>query len=123
MIFKFLISIVFIAEIVLTVSIIRAMIKLDNIILSCDGLVTNSKSGIKDVSVLCKKISEQIIELSEQFVQEIRKKEEDILLGNLNKLILALIIWKFNLKAIKRFRKTKLCKTIGKGLSVLGNMI
>ena len=76
MLYTILISIVFIAELIIATASIQNLLRLDKIIINADETVTAATPGIKDISELIRKISEQSIELSENFVQKIKDKEE-----------------------------------------------
>ena len=123
MLYTFLITIVFIAEIIITVTILRALLKLDRILVSADSLLDEAKPSIRDISNLGHKISEQLIEFAEDFRERIKKKNEDTALMVLNKALAALLLWKINTKAIKKFRRSKVGKTLAKGLNLLANMV
>lgn len=123
MIYTILISIVFIAELIITTSIIRGLLKFDKYLISFDSDITRHKSNIKDISVLVKKISEQSIILAEDFVIKTKEKSEDILLKQLTKVLVALLVLSLNFKIIKEIRKSKITKTLVKGFSFLENMV
>lgn len=123
MIYTILISIVFIAELIITTSIIRGLLKFDKYLISFDSDITRHKSNIKDISVLVKKISEQSIILAEDFVIKTKEKSEDFLLKQLTKVLVALLVLSLNFKIIKEIRKSKITKTLVKGFSFLENMV
>ena len=119
MIFTILITIVFIAEIIISVAIINYLIKFDKLILDLNNIIELAKPGIKDVSELVCKISGQFVELSEDSVADFKSNQEKFALKQLSKLLAALVLWKFNSKLITRIRKSKLTKLLSKGLSLL----
>ena len=123
MVYTILISIVFIAELVILVALITNLLKLDRLILSLDKTVSEAQPGICDISKLSYKISEQCVELAEDWVENYRLKQEDMTLKILNKLLIGLVLWKINSKAIKNFRRSKLGKTIVRGFRLVQNMI
>lgn len=123
MLFTFLITIVFIAELVISIAILVGLIKLMQKTQGLNELVTEAKPKIKDISVLCKGISEQFIEFAENFVSKFNKKSEDIALNYLTKILGMFLLWKINSKTINKFRKSKLSKLLGKGLSLLESMV
>lgn len=123
MIYTILISIVFIAELIITTSIIRGLLKFDKYLISFDSDITRHKSNIKDISVLVKKISEQSIILAEDFVIKTKEKSEDFLLKQLTKVLVALLVLSLNFKIIKEIRKSKITETLVKGFSFLENMV
>lgn len=123
MLYTFLITIVFIAEIIIAVTLLRALWKLDKAFVLIDETVTEARPKIKDISELSTKISEQIIELAEDFREKVKKQEEETTLKVLNKILVWILLWKVNVKAIRKFRKTKLAKILGKGLNLLQSMV
>lgn len=123
MLYTFLISIVFIAEIIIGATIFIYLIRLDKAIVSLDNTVTDLKTGIKDICVLSKKISEQFIEFAEQFVKKIKQEQEEFILRSLSKILIGLVLVKINIKTVNKFRKSKLAKVLNKGLSLLENMV
>ena len=80
MIYTFLISIVFIAELIIAITLIRYLLRLDKII-----ILFNEKNGdltpkIGEIANLIKKISEQWVILSEEFVKNTKRESEDFLI-------------------------------------------
>ena len=119
MIFTFLITIVFIAEIIIGVTIILNLVKLDKAILALNETVTELKPGIKDVCSLVKAISVQIKELILNYKERLIKKREDVAIRLMVKVFASVVLWKANLKIIKKIRKSKAIKAISKGLTLL----
>ena len=66
------------------------------------------KPSIREVCVLARKISGQMVEFAEDFVQQ----QKENLLQNVSRVILGALFF-------RRFRKSKVLKLIGKGLSLL----
>ena len=123
MVYTILISIVFIAELVILVALITNLLKLDKLILSFDKTFTDAKLGIGDIAQLSRKISEQWVELAENWVENYKLKQEDMTLKFLNKALITLVLWKINSKAIKNFRRSKLGKTLVRGFRLVQNMV
>ena len=123
MLYTFLITIVFIAELIIAVTILLFLINMDKKILEIDCTVTELKPSVKDISDLVAKISKQILELSEDFVEKFKTKNEETVLRLLNKMLIALILWKINSKTIKKIRHSKVFKTISRGFNLLQNMV
>ncbi len=119
MIFKFLTAIVFIAEIIIGFALIINLVKLDRKILALNETVIQIKPGIKDICSLIKAISFQIKELVLDYSERLIKKREDMALRITMKLLAGILLWKVNLKIIKKLRKSKAIKTIAKGLTLL----
>jgi len=123
MIFTFLISIVFIAELIITLALIKILFDLDKKILSFNLKLDNSKENIKDICNLTKKISFQLKILSQDFINKIKDESENIFFKKLSKMLISLLIIKLNFKIIKQARKAKITKTLIKGFNLLENMI
>ena len=123
MLFTFLISIVFIAEVIITFAILILLNKLDNKILYINSVVSEAKPLLKETSDLAKKISGQMVELAEDFEFDVQKKEEDAAIKLLNKTLIALILWKMNSKYIRRLQRSKFMKTAVRGFNLLKNMV
>lgn len=123
MLFKFLIFIVFIAELIITYEIIINLVKFDKIINSTNEFLNTKKSDITDIAQLCNKLSEQILELSSDWVENLKKSRDKIILNQVKSLITGILFWSINIKVIKQLRKSKFLKAIGKGLTLVRNMI
>ncbi len=123
MLFKFLIFIVFIAELIITYEIIINLVKFDKIINSTNEFLNTKKSDITDIAQLCNKLSEQILELSSDWVENLKKSRDKIILNQVKSLITGILFWSINIKVIKQLRKSKFLKAIGKGLTLVRNVI
>ncbi len=119
MVFKFLTAVVFIAEIIIGFTLIINLIKLDKAILALNETVIQIQPGIKDVCSLIAAISFQIKELVLDYSERLVKKREDMALNFIIKTFAGIVLWKTNLKIIKKLRKSKALKTIAKGLTLL----
>ena len=123
MVYTFLISVVFIAELIIMVAILQNLIKLDKSILDLNDTLTTTKPGIKDVSMLLRKISEQWVILSQDFVDRARENGEEILIKQISKLLMGILVLNLNFKIVKRIRKSKITKFLAKGYSLVESMI
>lgn len=123
MVYTILISIVFIAELIITITIIQNLLRLDKAILEFNNTITEIRPGIKDVSELARKISEQWQILAEDFVEETKRNSEDIMLKHLSKILMSILILNLNFKIVKKIRKSKVTKILAKGWSFLENMV
>ena len=123
MVYTILISIVFIAEIIITITVLQNLMKLDKKILEYNELILSTKNGIKDISVLIRKISNQIKDLIKEKISEFRLAQEEALVKQISKLLLGVLVLKLNIKFINNFRKTRLSKVLAKGLSLLEIMV
>ena len=123
MLFTILISIVFIAEVIIAIALIRAILRLDKAICEVNDTVVLAQDGIKDISELVHKISEQMVDLANDYVNRIKRYQEEAVMKQLSKALIALVLLRANIKAVNKFRKSKLGKTLAKGLSLLENMV
>ena len=123
MVFKVLITIVFIAELIITFTILYFLYKFDKRILGIDGTLDAVKPQIKSISELVRKISEQIYELTPVWVDEIKKSLENLLLEQAKSIMTGILFWTINIKVLKQLRQSKIFKTASKGLSLLQNVI
>jgi hypothetical protein len=88
MVYTILISIVFIAEIIIAITILQNLLRLDKAVIELNETVLLAQPGIKDIANLSKNISEQAVEISEQFVKKIKQEQEDAVLKQLSKLLM-----------------------------------
>ena len=72
MIFYFLITVVFIAEIIITVTIIINLLKLDRIFISCNSFIEEVNPTLNELLVAYRKISEQLVSYAPIFVEQIK---------------------------------------------------
>lgn len=119
MIFTFLITIVFIAEIIIAISVILNLLRLDKAVLNLSETIDLINPEVKEICTLGRKISFQLKELSQRFTQKVKDEREKFLTDKLVSVLLGALVWKMNIKAIKKFRRTKLAKTLSRGLSLL----
>ena len=123
MIFLFFISIVFIAELIIAFTVFNSLFKLDIKINKLSEALINKRADIKDITALAKAISEQLKELSEEFVDNFNEKKEEIILSLVKSLMSTILFWSINIKVVKRLRKSKVLNVAWKGLSLLENVI
>ena len=123
MVYTFLISVVFIAELIITITIIQNLLRLDKVILELCETFSETRSGIKDVSELIRKISEQWKILAQEFIDKAKQNSEEIALKQLSKILLSLLVVNLNFKLIKKIRKSKITKIFMKGWSFIENMV
>ena len=74
MVYTILISIVFIAEIIIAVTVIQNLLRLDKVLIELNETVEVANPKIRELSCLVKKISEQSVELSEDFAIRFKEK-------------------------------------------------
>jgi len=93
MIFYFLISIVFIAELIITFALILNLIKLDKAFIKYNDLVDSVKPSIKELLITVRKISEQLVEFAPMIVENIKSALTNIFMGQVKNALGALIFW------------------------------
>lgn len=123
MIYTFLISIVFIAELIIAYTIIINLIRLDRFVNCLNNTILRCKNSIFEVCVLVRKISKQFIVLAEDFKDNVESKTEGFLLESLSKVMLSVLILRFNLKFLNKIFKLKSTKLLLKAFLMLENMI
>ena len=123
MIFTFLMSIVFIAEIIIAFTIIFNLIKFDKFLTDTNILLEKAKPEIRSICELCTGISVQIVEFSQIGVDKFKAAKERFILKQLESLMSAILFWSINIKILKKFRKNKIIKTALKGLTLLQSVV
>ena len=123
MVYTILISIVFIAEVIIMITIIQNLLRLDKAVLLLDDTLNASKSGVREICILGRKISQQLVVISDDFVEKVKKDRENTALKVLSKALIGVLALKLNFKLIKKIRKSRMLKTLAKGLSFLGSMV
>ena len=87
MVFYFLISIVFIAEVIIALALVLNLVKLDKIFVEYNEVLNSVKPSIKELLITVRKISEQMIEISPMIVKQIKSTIVDIIMGQLKSFI------------------------------------
>ena len=93
MIFYFLISIVFIAEIVLTVFLLAILYNLDKKILEYNSLLKDIKPSVKDILSTYGDLSKEFLKLAPILVDKIKVFAKDFFVGQFKSAIGALTFW------------------------------
>ena len=93
MLFYFLISIVFIAELIITFAIIFNIAKIDKMLVEYNKFVDEVKPLVKDIMETMRKLSEEFSKLAPKLVDMIKNAAFDIVRGQLKSLIGALTFW------------------------------
>ena len=93
MIFYFLISIVFIAEIIIALAILLNLYKFDKTINEYNSLAEELKPLINDMLETTRKISEKLLEAAPKIVNKIKASVTDIIMGQLKGMLGALTFW------------------------------
>ncbi len=123
MVYTILISIVFIAELIIAITIIQNLLKLDKKILNFDEILAKKKSTIKDIFILLNRISEQTKVLAEDFVNKTKENAENISLKLLSKLLISVLLLKLNFKLVKKIQQSKFTKLFARSWSILETMV
>ena len=93
MIFYFLISIVFIAEIIITIALAVSILKLDKIFVEYNSIISDAKPMLKDILETCNQISEKCLELAPTIVNTVKNMFNNIIIGHVKSIIGALTFW------------------------------
>ena len=115
MIYTILISVVFLAELIIVMTILQNLHKLDKKVLELDETLTAIKPSVKDIGELSRKISEQW--------KIIAQEAEDMFLKYLSKALIGALVLNLNFKFVKKIRNAKLTKTLAKGWSLIESMV
>lgn len=123
MVYTILISIVFVAELIITITIFQCLLRLDKKVLDLSKKLASERPTIKEISELIRKISTQWIILAQEFVDKTKRDSEDFLLRTLSKTLVTLLVFNLNFKFIKKLKNSKITKTLVKGYSFLESMV
>ena len=123
MLYTFLITIVFIAELIIMSALMVWLLMFDKEIIRIDKYFTKIKPDIADISELGRKISEQWTELAEDFVEKLKVREEDMMARQLSKVLIGILLWKINSKAIRQFRRSKFARNLRRGFALVQSMV
>lgn len=123
MVYTILISIVFIAELIIAITVIQNILKLDKAVIILNERITALKPSILDISMLTRKISEQLEIISQDIFDKAKENAENIFLKQFSKALLGMLVVRFNFKLVKNIRKSKIAKIVTKSLSILENMV
>ena len=93
MIFYFLISIVFIAEVIIALALIIGLVKADKILLKYNEIVDETRPSVKSVMILVRKISKQFVELAPILTEQIKKILVASLMSQLKSMLGAVTFW------------------------------
>ena len=123
MVFVILISIVFIAELIIAFTVVSNLVKLDKRINESVLFLEEAKPKLKELLEIVKKISEQLLELIPVWVENLKKERDKIILEQTRSLISTILFWSINIKVINRLRKSKFAKAVWKGLTLVQSVI
>ena len=123
MIFTILITIVFIAELIIGFTLLVNLLKIDCKINKLNQDLLLIQPSLEEICRLIKAISFQIKEMADEYRDEILKKREEMSVRLLSKIFAGILLWKINIKLIRKIRKSKITKTLAKGLTLLQIMV
>lgn len=112
MIFTILISIVFIAELIIAITILLTLKRWSKSLRNINKTLYYLKPSIREICELSRKISAQLVEFAEDFVDKIKRQQEEVIFRNVSRIILGTFLF-------RKLKKSKVLKLIGKGLSLL----
>ncbi len=93
MIFYFLITIVFIAELIITFALILNLIKLDKVFIKYNELVESVKPSMKELLITVRKISEQLVEFAPIVAEKAKSILTNLIMGHVKNALGALTFW------------------------------
>ncbi len=123
MVFKILIAIVFIAELIITATIIILLVKANKRINQTNIFINSAKPEIKSICELIRGLSEQIYELIPDWIEELQNHGKKILLEQAKSIMAGILFWSINIKVMKKIKQSKMYKLASKGLSLLQNVV
>ncbi len=123
MVFTILISIVFIAELIIACAIILNLLKLDRFFLESSAFLDEAKPKIKEISVLSREVSAQIAELTPIWVGNVKRAGNKLVQNQLESLMSGILLWSINIRVIRKLRRNKFLQSVWKGLSLLQSVI
>ena len=94
MIFTILISIVFVAELIIAFTVFSALRRWSKKVNELNLTLSYLKPSIKDICELTRKISEQLVEFSERFVEKINSKGEELVIRQISRMVLSAFLFK-----------------------------
>ena len=104
MIFYFLIGIVFIAELIIAGAILAVLLKLNKKFKETNIFIEEAKPKIKDITEICFKISEQLVELAPIWVEKIKITVINFALQNIKSVLAWFGIWAIRQYLNKRYK-------------------
>ena len=93
MVFNFLITIVFIAEIIIAVSLAVSLIKFDKKLIAYNEFLEEAKPSIKSLMILIRKISGQILEFAPLIVKQVKTSLVNAFMGQIKSLAGGITFW------------------------------
>lgn len=123
MLFTILITVVFIAELIIVATLGINLIKLDNNLIAANNRLLEIRPQLKNIAQITKEISKQLVELAQISVDNFKQSKDRFLLTQLKSIVVGILFTSLNIKFLKRIRKNKIVKTVWKGFNILENMV
>ncbi len=101
MLYYILISIVFLAELIIAGTIVNHLMRLGELFRKYSSCIEDSRENIKSLVESCTKISEQLLELAPIFVKKIQRKIIELVLNNIKATLIGTLFWAVK-QSIKR---------------------
>lgn len=101
MIFYFLISIVFIAEIIIAITLLLNLFKADKLLIDFNEFLTEAKPELKELLKTVRQISEKIAEASPLIVKKAKSIIYNMIMGHIKSVIGGLTFWLVKTKVEK----------------------
>ena len=105
MIFYILISVVFFAELIIAFSVVQYICKMRKKVIESNSLINEINPKIKDTVCVGRKISEQLVELSPIWVENIKSLFVKIIMGQMKNILGALTFWAVKTEVEKHMSK------------------
>ena len=118
MIFKIFTAIIFISELIITLTLINSLIKFDTKINNLNDYCSKIKPKIKDIMVLAKEISNQILELVPIYTEKLKNGFYSFIFSQVKNLLGLYLFKKINTRFLK-FKNKKIIKTISSYFKLL----
>ena len=93
MVFNFLISIVFIAEVIIALALILSLVKVDKLLIDFNEFLTDVKPELKELLRTVRQISEKIAEAAPFIVKKVKSILYDIIMGQVKTFVGSLTFW------------------------------
>ncbi len=93
MIYYFLISIVFLAELIIALTLVISLVKLDRKVNDINNFLDEAQPSIKKILILMRQISKQLLILAPIFVRQIKSFISDLIMGQVKSLAGGLTFW------------------------------
>lgn len=93
MIFYFFILTIFIAELIITITVFTHLCKISKLFKKINFIIDDIKPEIKDTASLLNKLSEQCVELSHIITENIQSFFKNLILNQIKNTVSALTFW------------------------------